>query len=164
MPETVAICAVARNGVIGVDNDLPWRLPGDLPRVKRLTSGHVLIMGRRTFESLPRPMAGRTSIVLSRDPDFAVPSGPDAPVLTASSVEEAFELADRAAGEGGTVFVFGGGQVYRAAWDRIDRLEITEVDQLPVGDVTFPHIDAAEWQETGREPQQGFAWVSYRRR
>lgn len=164
MPEIVAICAVARNGVIGVDNDLPWRLPGDLPRLKRITSGHVLIMGRRTFESLPRPMAGRTSIVLTRDPEFSVPSTEQAPVLVVSSVEEAFETATREAGPGGIVFVFGGGQVYRAAWDRIDRLEITEVDQLPAGDVTFPRIDPEEWQETSREPQEGFDWVSYRRR
>lgn len=164
MPEIVAICAVARNGVIGVDNELPWRLPGDLPRLKRITSGHVLIMGRRTFESLPRPMAGRTSIVLTRDPDYPVPAIPEAPVFVATCVEEAFDRATAEAGTEKTVFVFGGGEVYRASWDRLDRLEITEVDQRPVGDVTFPRIDPAEWQETRREAQQGFDWVSYRRR
>lgn len=163
MPEVVAICAVARNGVIGVDNELPWRLPGDLPRLKRITSGHVLIMGRRTFESLPRPMAGRTSIVLTRDPDYPVPVIDEAPVFVAASVDEAFDRAAAEAGTDQTVFVFGGGEIYRASWDRLDRLEITEVDQLPAGDVTFPHIDPAEWQETNRESQQGFDWVGYRR-
>lgn len=163
MPEVVAICAVARNGVIGVDNELPWRLPGDLPRLKRITAGHVLIMGRRTFESLPRPMAGRTSIVLTRDPDYPVPVIDGAPVYVSTSIEEAFDRAAAEAGTDRTVFVFGGGEIYRASWDRLDRLEITEVDQLPAGDVTFPHIDPAEWQETNREAQQGFDWVGYRR-
>jgi dihydrofolate reductase len=154
--EIVGIAAVARNGVIGADGDIPWRIPEDWQRFKRLTMGQVLIMGRRTWASIGRPLPGRTTYVVTRDKMWR---GED--VYAAPSLDEAF--AQAAAERPETIFVAGGGEIYRAAWDRLTRLEITEVDVEPPGDVTFPEINPLEWRETHREPHAGFAFVSYGR-
>lgn len=156
-PDLVGIAAVARNGVIGADRDIPWRIPQDWRRFKALTSGHVLVMGRRTYDSIGRPLPGRTTVVVSRDPAW----GRDG-VLLASDPERGVALAREQAA--GPVFVAGGGELYRSLWPRLGRLEITEVDQEPVGEVRFPEISAHEWDETARESHDGFAFVSYRRR
>lgn len=156
--ELVAIAAVAANGVIGADGDIPWRIPGDLPRLKRLTMGHVLLMGRRTYDTLGRPLPGRTTIVLTRDPDWSVEG-----VLVAHGLDQALALAAEHA-PGMIVWVFGGGEIYRLAWDRIDRLELTLVHSEPPGDTTFPEIDPADWTETTRESHDGFDFVTYVRR
>jgi dihydrofolate reductase len=156
MAEIVGIAAVARNGVIGADGDIPWRIPEDWRRFKQLTMGQVLIMGRKTWASIGRPLPGRITYVVTRDRMWR---GED--VFTVPFLDEAF--AQAAAREPQTIFVAGGGEIYRAAWDRLTRLEITEVDAEPVGDVTFPEINPAEWQETSREPHAGFTFVSYRR-
>lgn len=156
-PPVVAIAAVARNGVIGADNTIPWRLPEDMRRFKRLTMGQVLVMGRRTFDSIGRALPGRTTVVVTRDKMWRGDN-----VLALPSIEEALERADQLAD--GTVFVAGGGEVYRAAWDRLTGLEITEVDQDVAGDVVFPSIDPREWAETAREDHDGYSYVSYRRR
>lgn len=156
--EVVAIAAVGSNGVIGANNDLPFRMPGDLPRVKAMTLGQVLIMGRKSYDSIGKPLPGRTTIVITRDADWWA-----AGVSVAHSVDEAFRLAAELAPQA-RVIVFGGGEVYRAAWHRIDRLEITEVDQAPDGDVTFPLIEPSVWVEATRQQRDGFAWVSYLRR
>ena len=152
----VGIAAVARNGVIGADGDIPWRIPEDWRRFKRLTTGQVLIMGRKTWASIGRPLPGRTTFVVTRDKMWR---GED--VYAVPSLDDAF--AQAAARNPGTIFVAGGGEVYRAAWDRLTGLEITEVDAEPTGDVTFPEINPQEWRETSREPHPGFAFVSYRR-
>ena len=158
VPELVAIAAVADNGVIGADNGIPWRIPGDLPRLKRLTTGHVLLMGRLTYDTLGRPLPGRTNIVLTRDRDWTA-----AGVLVAHDLDAALELAAREA-PGRIVWVFGGGEIYRLAWDRLERLELTLVHAAPAGDTTFPTIDAGEWTETAREANEGFDFVTYVRR
>jgi dihydrofolate reductase len=155
--EVVGIAAVGSNGVIGADQDIPWRIPEDWRRFRTLTSGQVLIMGRRTYESIGRPLPDRTTIVVTRDPAWQREG-----VLVATSVPAAFERAEHLAPD--LVFVAGGGEIYRAAWDRLNRLEVTEVDQSPEGDVTFPSIEPQDWQETHREPRDGFAYVSYVRR
>ena len=152
----VGIAAVARNGVIGADGDIPWRIPEDWRRFKRLTTGQVLIMGRKTWASIGRPLPGRTTFVVTRDKMWR---GED--VYAVPSLDDAF--AQAAARNPGTIFVAGGGEVYRAAWDRLTGLEITEVNAEPTGDVTFPEINPQEWRETSREPHPGFAFVSYRR-
>jgi dihydrofolate reductase len=157
VPEVVGIAAVGSNGVIGAGQDIPWRIPEDWRRFQSLTTGQVLIMGRRTYDSIGRPLPRRTTIVVTRDPDWQRDG-----VLVATSVREALERAEELAPD--TVFVAGGGEIYRAAWDRLDRLEVTEVDQSPQGDVTFPSIEAQDWQETSRQPRDGFAYVSYLRR
>ena len=157
-PELVAIAAVADNGVIGADGDIPWRIQGDLPRLKRLTMGHVLLMGRRTYDTLGRPLPGRTTIVLTRDPVWRAEG-----VLVAHDLDEAVDLAADVA-PGRIVWVFGGGEIYRLAWERIDRLELTEVHAEPAGDTTFPALDPGRWRESAREGHEGFDFVTYVRR
>lgn len=150
-----AIAAVAANGVIGADNTIPWRLDGDFPRVKRLTMGGVLVMGRRTFDSIGRPLPGRESFVVTRNPEWRA-----AGVRTFHSVDAAL---DAALATGKSVWVFGGEQIYRRAWDRITALEITHVELSPPGDTVFPEIDPASWRTVTREDQEGFSWVRYER-
>ena len=146
----VAVVAMARNRVIGAGGDLPWHLPGDLKRVKSLTMGRPLVMGRRTFESLDRALPGRANIVLTRSPDFR-PDG----AMVAGDAETALAMAAEWIGGAservGEIVVFGGGEVYRAFLERTDRIEMTEVDASPEGDATFPELDEGEWRETARE-------------
>lgn len=144
---TVAlIAAVARNGVIGADNAMPWRLRADLQRFKQLTLGKPVVMGRHTFESLGKPLGGRLNIVVSRQSGFA-PDG----VTVASSLEAALLRGAREAGPSGEVMVIGGGQLYAAAIGRADRLYITHVDATPPGDTRFPEIDPGVWRAVSRE-------------
>lgn len=152
-PEVIGIAAVARNGVIGASNDIPWRIPEDWARFKALTTGHVLIMGRKTYDSIGRPLPGRTTIVVTRDPDWRAQG-----VRVAASLDEAF--AEAARGGPAKIFVAGGGQIYAAAWSRLDTLEITEVDAEPDGDVRFPEI-GSEWQETARREGPGCRFITY---
>ena len=142
------IAARAQNGVIGKDNDLPWRLSDDLKHFKSVTKGCPVIMGRKTWESLPRrPLPGRDNIVLSRDAQYAAPQ---ARVFTATkaAIETARALA-RAAGKS-EIFVTGGSAVYAAALPLADRLYITEVETAPDGDALFPEFDEAAFHETER--------------
>ena len=157
MPELILIAAVAKNGVIGKDNALLWNLPQDMAHFKALTAGHTVIMGRKTWESLParfRPLPGRRNIVISRQAGYAAPGAE-----VADSLEKALQLASTAA----FAFIIGGEQIYRLALARADRLEITEVDLAPEGDAWFPAINAVDWQETARTPAAGCAFVTYRR-
>jgi dihydrofolate reductase len=156
VPVTI-VAAVARNGVIGADGGLPWQLPGDLRRFKELTLGHVLVMGRRTYESIGRPLPGRTTVVVTRDPGW---DAGHAEVLVARSVPEAL---DAAAAIDGEVFVVGGAQVYAAALPLADRLELTWVDGEPAGDTHFPEVDWGRWQEVRREAGDGCAYATYLR-
>jgi dihydrofolate reductase len=155
MPQIIGIAAVAANGVIGAENDIPWRIPADWQRFKALTMGNVLIMGRKTYDSIGRPLRGRTTFVITRDRMWHGDG-----VRAVASVDEAIDQAMLLHPK--TIFVAGGGEIYRVAWDRLTGLEITEVDQHPDGDVIFPAIDPEEWIETAREPHDGFSFVSYR--
>ena len=157
MPEIIAIAAVAANGVIGAGNDIPWRIPADWRRFKGLTTGQVLIMGRKTYDSIGRALPGRTTFVITRDRMWRGDG-----VRAVRSLDEAFDQALQMNPQ--TIFVAGGGETYRAAWDRLTGLEITEVDQKPDGEVTFPEIDPDEWLVTDRESHDGYSFVSYRRR
>jgi dihydrofolate reductase len=157
MPEIIIIAAVARNRVIGRDNQLLWQIPEDMAHFKALTSGHAVIMGRKTWESLPprfRPLPGRHNIVISRQPGYAA-RGAD----LADSLENALKLASTAP----AVFIIGGEQIYRQAMAVADRLEITEVDLAPEGDAWFPEIPAVVWERTATTEGAGFAFVTYRR-
>ena len=131
------IAAVAENGVIGRSNAIPWHLPADLERFKARTTGHHIIMGRKTFESIGRPLPKRTSIVLSRNADYR-PAG----VLVAPTLDAALELAS----DDDEVFVIGGAEVYRPALPRADRLYLTIVHAAIEGDARFPEIDLDEWR------------------
>ena len=154
MPVTL-LAAVARNGVIGVDGGLPWHLPDELALFKELTLGHVLVMGRRTFESVGRPLPGRTTVVVTRRTDWEAEG-----VLRAGSVGEALALAREVDAE---VFVVGGAQVYAAALPAADRLALTFVDADPEGDTRFPEIDWSQWREVGRRDGQGWTHVTFER-
>ncbi|GAA1632166.1 type 3 dihydrofolate reductase [Kribbella alba] len=149
----ILIAAVGSNGVIGRDNDLPWRIREDLQHFKQVTLGHTLVMGRKTYDSIGRPLPGRRTVVVTRQPDWSADG-----VEAAHDLEAALKLAD-----GKDVYVAGGGEIYRAALPYADRLELTEVDQSPAGDVTFPAFDRSDWLETTRVPHDGFSFVSYAR-
>jgi dihydrofolate reductase len=157
MRDIIAIAAVASNGVIGAGNDIPWRIPADWQRFKALTMGNVLIMGRKTYDSIGRPLPGRTTFVITRDRMWRGEG-----VRAVPSVDEALDQALLLDSQ--MIFVAGGGEIYRAAWKRLTGLEITEVEQDPDGEVTFPEIDPEEWIETSREPHDHYSFVSYRRR
>ena len=153
----VAIAAYARNRVIGNGPEIPWRISEDWKRFRRITDGHVLIMGRKTYASIGRPLPGRHTIVITRDPDWRADG-----VIAAGGLDRAIELA-RVRHPEAIIFIAGGGEIYRAAWDRTEFLDVTEVDAEPKGDITFPEITDAEWQELSRDQRDGFAWVGYRR-
>jgi dihydrofolate reductase len=142
------VAAVARNGVIGRDGEMPWRLSTDLKRFKRLTMGKPVIMGRKTFESIGKPLTGRVNIVVTRSAGFAVDG-----VKAAPSLDVALRLAaEEAAGLGATeAVVIGGGEIYAVAIGRADRLYITHVEASPDGDVRFPPIDPMVWRGVSSE-------------
>ncbi|MCA1783367.1 MAG: dihydrofolate reductase [Intrasporangiaceae bacterium] len=157
-PRITLIAAVARNGVIGAEGGMPWRIPEDFAFFKRTTMGHPMVMGRATFDSIGRPLPGRRSIVITRSTTWSHEG-----VEVVGSLEEALDLAT--SGDGGEdIMVAGGGQVYRQTMPLAHRLLVTEVDLEPEGDVTFPRIDALEWVEVSRDQRDGFAFVEYQRR
>ena len=144
----VIVVAVADNGVIGRDGGLPWRLSSDLRRFKAETMGRPVLMGRRTWESIGRPLPGRLNIVVSRDRSFRAEGAETATTLT-----DALTLA-RVRGRclpGEAIFVIGGGEIYRQAMPIADRLYVTHVLASPYGDTTFPEIDPADWREVSSE-------------
>lgn len=156
MVPVVLIAALGRNREIGLRDGLPWRLPGDLRHFKAETMGKPVIMGRKTFTSLGRPLPGRALIVVSRDPALAMPDG----VESAASVGEALWRGQAIAVLSGAteVMVAGGAEIYRAALDRADALCLTEVDLAPDADSFFPAIDPTFWREVSRtagEPVPG---------
>jgi len=132
----IIVAAMAENRVIGRDGDLPWSLPDDLRRFMRMTMGHTLVMGRRTFASLPGPLPGRTTIVLSRDPAFCADG-----VTVARDLPTALAAADD-----DEVYIAGGNAIYAAALPLADRMELTIVHAEVDGDTVFPPFDAADWR------------------
>jgi dihydrofolate reductase len=139
------IAAVAKNGVIGAGGGIPWRLPEDFAHFKAATLGHTLVMGRATYESIGRPLPGRTTIVLTRDPDWQADG-----VTTEASIEAALALAE------GDVYVAGGAAVYEAALPYADEQLLSEIDLEPEGDTFYPAYDDAEWPEVSRQHHDGF--------
>ena len=140
-PEIVLIVARAENGVIGEDGHLPWHLPADLRRFKQLTTGAPMIMGRKTFESLPGILPGRRHIVLTRDKGWAEDGAE-----IARSVEEALQIANAP-----HIAVVGGAEIYRLFLPLAHRIELTEVHQEPEGDTRFPEFERSDWTENFRE-------------
>jgi len=132
------VVAMARNRVIGRDNALPWRLPADLAYFKRVTMGHPVIMGRRTWESIGKPLPGRLNIVVSRNPQFRAPG-----CTVVGSLDEAWDVA----GEAEEVCVIGGTSLFAEALPIADRIHLTEVDADVPGDTWFPEFDRGEWTE-----------------
>lgn len=143
-PRIYLVAAVAANGVIGAGGRVPWHLPEDLKHFKSLTLGHPVIMGRRTWESIGRPLPGRENIVVTRRPGFEAPGA-----SVAASLEAALALC---LGEP-VVFVIGGAELYAAALPIADGLVLTEIHRDYEGDVRFPDWDRARWRETQRKPR-----------
>jgi dihydrofolate reductase len=154
-PRITLVAAVADNGVIGAGGDIPWRIPEDFAHFKRVTLGHTLVMGRATYDSIGRPLPGRTTVVLTRDPSWSADG-----VLVAASLEDALALATDLPGE---VMVSGGAAVYAAALPLAAAQILTEVHLSPEGDTSYPYWDRSEWVETQRVPGPGLEWVWWER-
>ena len=157
-PTIALIAAVAENGIIGRDGEMPWHLPADLTHFKETTIGHPVIMGRRTYDSIASqiggPLPGRTNIVLSR----SEPELPDE-VEVVDSITAAIE----AAGNADTVYIIGGATVYEQFLPQADRLVLTELEAAYEGDTAFPEWDRTAWDEVDRDQRDGFAFVTYER-
>jgi dihydrofolate reductase len=167
MPAILIVAAIAQNGVIGRGNALPWRLKSDMQHFRALTMGKPVVMGRRTFLSIGKPLPGRTTIVVSGDRDFAAPG-----VLVAPNLDAAFAAArgDALRRAAGSIIVAGGADIYVQALPLATHLAITHVHKRVDGDVRFPAIDPAVWRELGREEREPgandeapFAFVRYER-
>ncbi|MGH3734308.1 MAG: dihydrofolate reductase [Micromonosporaceae bacterium] len=154
--QVVLVAAVADNGVIGFAGGIPWSIPEDLRHFRTVTTGNTVVMGRRTFESIGRPLPYRTNVVVTRDPSWHHDG-----VYAAPSVKDAIALAGDFAGD---VMVIGGAQVYAAALPLADAQILTEVRLSPAGDTHYPDFDRAEWVETRRETHDGFDFVWWYRR
>jgi dihydrofolate reductase len=168
-PQIVLIVAVAENGVIGARGAIPWRLKSDIQRLKAMTMGKPIVMGRKTFESFPRrPLPGRTNIVVTRDASYRAAG---AVVTTSFADARAVALGDALRRFATEIAVIGGAEIYAQWMDAADRLEITEVHARPEGDTYFAAIDAADWEEVARvrnpagpDDSTDFSYVTYRRR
>jgi dihydrofolate reductase len=167
MQKIVFVVALAQNRVIGANNALPWRLSSDLKRFRERTWGKPLIMGRRTYDSIGRPLPGRETIAISRDPEFT-----PANVLVAREPEAALALgAERASAMGADeIIVAGGAQIYRVFLDLADVIHLTHVDMAAEGDVHFPELDPSSWREISREApartekdEADFSWITLER-
>jgi dihydrofolate reductase len=166
--EIVLIVAVAENGVIGAGGAMPWRLKSDMARLKALTLGRPVVMGRKTFASIGRPLPGRTNIVVTRDLGFRADG-----VVVTNSFTDARSIAtgDALRRFATEIAVIGGAEIYAQWMDSADRLEITEVHAQPDGDTRFPAVDATAWEEVARvrnpagpDDSADFSYVTFRRR
>lgn len=156
------IAALAENRVIGRNNTLPWRLPADLKRFRRLTTGHPVILGRKNYESIGRPLPERTNIVVTRDRGYRAPG---------CVVVDSLDAAYAAAGDAAEIFIIGGAELYAQTLARADRLYLTLVHAMVPGDTYFPEFDRAEWVEIERERREpdadhahAYSFVTYDRR
>lgn len=152
------IAGIAQNNCIGNNGTLPWHIPEDLKHFKELTTNKTVVMGRKTWESLPekfRPLPNRKNVVITRQTDYAVPDG----VLTFSSTEDVFaQLATE------DIFIIGGAELYKQTIDHADALEITHINQTVDGDAFFPQINAETWREVSRKDHDGYSFVRYEKR
>lgn len=166
--EIVFVVAVAENGVIGLGNAMPWRLKSDLKRLKALTIGKPVVMGRKTFESIGRPLPGRTNIVITRDRDYSAPG-----IVVAPSLDTAHEIAhgDALRRLVTEIAVIGGAEIFKQWLPRATRVEWTIVHASPEGDTFMEPLSPADWEEVARERHAAgegesadFSYVTYRRR
>lgn len=143
-PKISAIAAMSLNRVIGDDNQLPWHLPADLKHFKTLTSGHPILMGRKTYESIGRPLPNRTNIIITRNSDYNAPG-----CTVVQSIQQAMELA--ATLNSNEIFIIGGAEVYKQLLPHIERIYLTIVQETFGGDAFFPELNETEWKESNRE-------------
>ena len=158
------IAAIATNNALGKDNDLIWHLPADLKRFKKVTSGHHILMGRKTYESIGKPLPNRTTVIITRNKEYKA-----AGCMVVDSIEKAIEVAKAAA----QVFIIGGAQIYQQAMNSnlVDRLDITEVHHAFDADVYFPEITSEDWIQVSKEDfmaddknKYDYSFVSYKKR
>ncbi|RUT79482.1 dihydrofolate reductase [Ancylomarina longa] len=156
------IVAASRNNVIGKDNQLIWRLSADLQRFKKLTTGHTIIMGRKTFESIGKPLPNRNSIIITNQADYSV-----AGCLVVHSLEEALEKSK----DQEEVFIIGGGSIYKTALSRVDKLYLTLVHHNFKGDTYFPQLNTADWEISDRKDcfpddknEYAYSFIDYKRK
>ena len=159
MTKLSIIVAIAHNGVIGLNNNLPWHLPEDLKRFRELTTGHHIIMGRKTYESLGRLLPGRTTVIVTRNKNYHIKGA-----LIAYSLEQALSFC----GDDSEAFLIGGAELYQAGLNLADKLYMTEVDLDVAGDAFFPKLDLTHWQELDRQSHVSdkgvvFNYVNYQR-
>ena len=159
---TTIIAAIANNNALGKDNDLIWHLPADLIRFRKTTTGHHIIMGRNTYESIGKPLPNRTTVIITRNPDYKAEG-----CVVVNSIAAALEIAK----EDASPFIIGGAQIYKEAINIVDQLDITEVHHEFEADVFFAEIDLSIWKETKRERfeadeknKYAYSFVSYTRR
>lgn len=147
-PKISLIAAIADNGIIGRENELPWRIKSELQYFRRTTKGKPIVMGRKSFESLGKPLLDRTNIIISRNPDYAVEG-----CVTVTSLDEGLAIARDVATRDGVdeIFIGGGAEIYRQTIPLADFLYLTEVHLKPEGDTTFPAFARDEWREVKRE-------------
>jgi len=153
------IVAIAKNRVIGVNNTLPWHLPEDLKRFRALTTGHHIIMGRKTYDSLGRLLPGRTTVIVTRNQDYKVEG---------AIVVHSLEAAITACGDDNEAFLIGGAELYKDGLKIANKLYITEIDAEYEGDAFFPEFEASQWFAAQRESHQaenglGFSYITYQR-
>ena len=154
----VLIAALAEDGTIGNKGMIPWHISNDLKRFKRLTMGHPILMGRKTYESIGKPLPGRINIVLTRNSQFPAPKG----ALAFANLDEALEFCRQQRAD--TAFIIGGADLYRQSIDRADTLLLTHVHVQIDGDTKFPQYDRSQWTEVSREEANDHAFVEYSRR
>ena len=155
------IVAAAENGVIGHNNNLIWHLSSDLKHFKNITTGHTVIMGRKTFESMGKALPNRRNIVITANKAYTAPGCEIVP-----DIESALQLAAQEE----EAFIIGGGTIYRAIWEKADKLYLTRVHTAPTGDISIPEVKASEWQEISREApsadeknEYDYTFLEYRR-
>jgi dihydrofolate reductase len=153
----VLIAALAEDGTIGNDGKIPWHISDDLKRFKRLTMGHPIIMGRKTYQSIGKPLPGRTNIVLTRNPGFQ----PAANVHTFPGLGEALGFCRQQKAQ--AVFIIGGAEIYRQSIGRADTLLLTHVRKRISGDTKFPEFDRSQWREVSRQDTEEYSFVEYAR-
>ena len=159
----IQIAAASENNVLGNDNKLVWHLPDDSKRFKQITTGHYIIMGRKTFESFPKPLPNRTHVVITRQKNYVVPEG----CLVVNSLEEALEISPK----NEPVFIVGGAEIYRQSLSISDKIELTRVHASCEGDAFYPEIDAQIWKITAEDfhPKDekhalDFTYITYQKR
>lgn len=151
MKELTIIAAISENNVIGINGKLPWKIPEDLHRFKRLTIGNTIIMGRKTFESIGKPLPGRENIVLTRQENYQNPG-----IVLAHTLEEALSIA-----RNDSIFAIGGQEIYKAALPLANRMELTKVHRNYEGDTFFPEVDYSQWKLNDQEEWGDFTYMSY---
>lgn len=154
--EIIIIAALSENGVIGIDNKLPWHFKEDLQRFRELTIGFPVIMGRKTFESIGKPLAKRQNIVVTRDVGY-IREG----VVSAYSINDALDKAEKYSNK---VFIIGGAQLYKEFLPIATRMELTKVHSNIEGDTYYPEYKSEEWEETVRHDFNEFSFISYKRK